>query len=203
MKTIGKSAIVLGLASFVLAGFVFTATAKNSANKIRVYNNVTAGTINCGSKTIINTTINGIAYTINISTAKLVSRNNKSLDCTNLVKSDNLKIWGRIDPVNPLVINSTKIRDNSIQRLGSALKGTITGSINPRNEMFTLTTANRGVNTVVLSNSTQLIYKGQAKTFSDLHVGDSVEVTGTWNNNTHIISFTTRIKIKKFATPTI
>ena len=69
MKTIGKSAIVLGLASFVLAGFVFTATAKNSANKIRVYNNVTAGTINCGSKTIINTTINGIAYTINISTA--------------------------------------------------------------------------------------------------------------------------------------
>jgi len=194
-----KSIAVLTLALLVFAGLSISAEAKTNANKQRVFNDVTAGLTNCGTKTTA-ATINGTAYTINIGTAKLISRNNKSLDCTNLVTSDNLKIWGRIDPANPLVINSAKIRDNSIQRLGSALKGTITGSINPRNEMFTLTTANRGVNTVVLSNSTQIIYKGQTKTFSDLHVGDSVEVTGTWNNNTHIISFTTRVKIDKFAT---
>lgn len=200
-----KTIAVLTFATLVLAGMGMSAEAKTNANKKRVFKNVVVVSKTFSSPTTLasmGVTINGISYTVITTGAKFVRRDNKTMTPIRIAVGDKLSIWGTLDQTLTNTINATKVRDENVQKLGSSLKGTIkAGSLS--GNTFILVTSKRGDNLVDVG-SAKIIYKGKIKAYTDLHDGDTVEVTGVWNNHMYVIYDVTRIKIKRFAsTPTI
>ncbi|HLM83891.1 MAG TPA: hypothetical protein VK254_01605 [Candidatus Bathyarchaeia archaeon] len=211
MRIAKKSTAVLTLASFVLAGFALTADAKkggNHASHTKVFNSaIVASNYEYATDfNDISITIKNVTYTLKTSsTTKILRKYNAKADFSEITAGDNLKIWGTLDTtgVTPTII-ATKVRDNSIQKLGASFQGTVSdiASVSAVDgSHLTVTTKHRGIQTVdILSTFALRPYKGTAKTVADLHVGDQIIVKGIWNTNSKTIYNVTWMKIKKLAT---
>lgn len=217
-----KSIAVLTFATLVFAGLGMSAEAKKSGSpKPKVYNNLVVKALNTAlSDNKLTLTVqakNGTFYTIDATdindTKKITRRNNAKADFSEIMVKDNLKVWGTLDTTTTPgtnIINATKIRDNSIYKLGSSLKGIITDinrdtndeSGNSSYQQFNLHTRNRGDLLVRVYTATSIIFHGSSKAFSDLNNGDTVEVKGLWNKANDLVYNTTRVKIKRLAPTT-
>jgi hypothetical protein len=193
---------------------------KSSSPKPRVYNSMVVTAIDSNpndNKLTVTATKNNVTYTIDatiiVNTKKIMRRNNAKAAFSEIMAGDNLKVWGTLSTIGATnTITATKIRDNSIYKLGSSLKGTVTDinrstideSGSSSYQQFNLHTRNRGDLLVRAYTATSIIFHGSSKSFSDLNNGDTVEVKGIWNKPNNLVYNTTRIKIKTFATtPTL
>ena len=216
MKTRSKSAVVLALACFVVAGLAVSASAKKSSTQhTRVFNSaiVSGAPIASGTTapSTLTVTIKGVSHNVIVpSTAKIVRRYNGTAAFSEIMKGDKLQVWGTIDTLNPLIINATRVRDNSIQKLGASFQGTVANLTNEgvgftAPASFMVTTKHRGTQTVQVDPTFTLRpFKGVSKLVSDLKLNDQIMVKGIWNTNTKTIYDVNWIKIKRLApvTPT-
>lgn len=206
-----------GLAALVLALTCLATTAdakkyeKKTAQAKKIFNSMTVTAIDADSNDgllTITAQKKGVTYTIdatNTNARKIMRRNSAKAEFSEILTGDNLKIWGTLSGT---IITATKIRDNSIFKLGSSLKGTVTdidrNTIDEEGkstyQQFNLHTRNRGDLLVRVYATTSIIFHGAPKSFSDLNNDDAVEVKGFWNKSNSLVYNTTRVKIKTQAT---
>jgi len=213
MKKSLKFAMIMVLASFFVAALAVSADAKkggnNNAQHRKIYNEAivtSTPTVDGGTKTIPVTIIKNTSYTIDATNAKIVRRYNATAEFSEIMQNDKLKIWGTLS-ADGKTITATKIRDNSIQKLGASFHGIITdityigtGTTDPTYpyQHFSLHTRNRGDQIVKVTNNTVVKkYRGVAKTITDLQNSYDVTVKGIWNRANNVIYGVSWIKIRK------
>jgi len=212
MKKSLKFAMIMVLASFFVAALAVSADAKkggnNNAQHRKIYNEAivtSTPTVDGGTKTIP-VTIKNTSYTIDATNAKIVRRYNATAEFSEIMQNDKLKIWGTLS-ADRKTITATKIRDNSIQKLGASFHGIITdityigtGTTDPTYpyQHFSLHTRNRGDQIAKVTNNTVVKkYRGVAKTITDLQNSYDVTVKGIWNRANNVIYGVSWIKIRK------
>ncbi|MDI6778472.1 MAG: DUF5666 domain-containing protein [Patescibacteria group bacterium] len=190
--------VALFLAFFVFAG---SADAK-SGNGIQLKNALITS-VDDRSNTVI-AAKDGTEYAIDVSNATIRRRYGAKCDFYELMTGDYIWVWGTMSGTN---ITAGKVKDMSIQKWKGSFVGTIT-SIDSATytdgegksyQQFEIESRHRGDQIIRVYSTTSIKYRGKAKTFSDLAIGQEVVAKGTWNNTHSFVYDTNWVKIRTLA----
>lgn len=113
-------------------------------------------------------------------------------DLTEFSVGDILSVRGKWTDEAKTILEARVIRDLSIQKR----KGTFWGTIKSKGDnLFVLSSANRGDQTVYLAGDTKIVNRKQETIiFAELLIGHRVRVSGLWDNKLNKITEVTKIK---------
>lgn len=160
---------------------------------------ITAGKITDIGDDVIEISVFGYTYRVDIENAKLVRQYWVESELDEFSVGDVVNVFGYLDQSDYYLIHGKTIRDISLQKKISVLKGLI-GTIDNVNKTFILQTINNGDQTVVVNNDTKIIESepifciemvgvncpfasSTLISFEDLSVGEAVVVRGVWNQD--------------------
>jgi len=121
-------------------------------------------------------------------------------DVNEISVGDSIDVVGRWANEGKTEINAVLVRDLSIQKRFGVFFGTVKTITDAG---FTLTTIQRGEETVTLDSATKLLNRtGQTITSSDIQVGDRIRVRGLWDSANFTITEVTEVKDFSIPVPT-
>lgn len=106
---------------------------------------------------------------------------------------DTINFHGDMATGTTLAVNAKVVRDVSLAKKPEAPHGAVHGaiaSIDAANSTFVITMKGNATTTVKVDTSTALMKEGSAVLFSVLAVGDRVEVKGTFDAQTNVLTAT-------------
>lgn len=155
-----------------------------------------SGTVSAISGSSITLTAkNGIAYTVDASSAKLYRRFGAAMQISDMQNGDTLQIKGTVSGTS---VAATEIRDQSLQAKNGVFTGKVTAV---SGSSFTLQ-AGRGSQTVNTDSSTVFKKNGQADSngIVDVTAGASVVVSGVWDRtNSNVTAKSVNVVIRQLA----
>lgn len=161
---------------------------------------MTAGTLTVKTK-------EGATLTVNLTSNSHMMRRfwGKVGSLEEMQVGDVLNIVGKYTDDTKTTVNAILVRDRSIQKRFGVFIGTVS---NVSTTGFTLTTPNRGAQTVTLTSTTKLTDRtGKTITATDVQNGHRVRVHGLWNLQSKTVTEVKALKdfslpIKPTAVPT-
>ncbi len=164
---------------------------------------INAGKITDIGESIIEVSVFGYNYKIDISKAKLVRQYWVESELDEFSVGDVVNVFGYLDQSDYYLVHGKTVRDITLQKKISVLKGLI-GFIDNVNKTFVLQTINNGDQTVMVDSNTKIIESepifciqmvgincpfatSTLVSFEDLAVGEAVVVRGVWNQDNHKI----------------
>jgi len=150
------------------------------------------GTVTAVSGTTITMTLKSdsmVTDTVDASNAKLIRRFGAAMQITDIQNGDMLEVNGTVTGNN---ISAKVVRDISLQAHNGTFAGTISAV---STSSFTLSSKDRGNQTVNTDSNTQFRLGSSSASFSDLAVGQTVTVSGVWDRTNSNVT-ATRVTIK-------
>lgn len=186
----------------------FPVSAKNNSQGIKLKNAVITS-VDSRSDTVI-ATKNGTEYTIDALSATVRRRYGAKAELSEMMEGDYIWVWGTQSGTS---ITARKIKDMSIQKWKGTFTGTIislSSSLQPLTksankltlagaDWLIMRTKHRGLQEVLVYDTTQIKYRKQTMSFSDLTVGSQIVAKGIWNRTHSIVYNTSWIKIRELA----
>jgi hypothetical protein len=155
--------------------------------------NMTSGTVVSISGTDINLKLaNGTTMTIHTTGAKFVRHFGAAMTLADVQTNDHLLVKGTVTGSE---VAATVIRDQSLQAKNGTFVGTIS-TISAADHTFALQSKARGMQQIMVTDTTKYTLKGKAASMSDLAAGQTVRVSGVWDRTNSNVT-AKRVEIKK------
>lgn len=155
--------------------------------------NMTSGTVVSISGTDINLKLaNGTTMTIHTTGAKFVRHFGAAMTLADVQTNDHLLVKGTVTGSE---VAATVIRDQSLQAKNGTFVGTIS-TISAADHTFALQSKARGMQQIMVTDTTKYTLKGKAASMSDLAAGQTVRLSGVWDRTNSNVT-AKRVEIKK------
>ena len=141
-----------------------------------------AGSVVSISGNTISLNSNGTTYSVDASSAKIMSKYGLKLQIFDVKTGDNISVQGKVDGTN---VSAKTIRDLSIQTASNVSSGKVT-AINGTS--FTLQINKKNSRTINTNNSTVITKNGQPAQFSNIAVGSTVKVSGIFDKSNNTVT---------------
>jgi len=169
----------------------------NSADKPYIEVLIKAAKVNEVASEYLRISIFGSNYKVNLTGAKLVRQQWANSEIDEFSVGDLINVFGYLDETDNFLIYAKTVRDLSIRRDQQIFKGVV-GTITPPDN-FILQTTDFGDYTVLISSDTKIIKSeplaclqavgvtcpssvSAIAAFSDIKIGETVIVRGTWDS---------------------